>query len=272
MNKKKLYALGIAALLMSIVTLQVAFGAILSPTRPGGVLSPLNLSSFDAVVNTLVIGGGSLLTNSYFHMQGTVNSYLQADIQNLSGGTSASADLVLNNGSSSDTAYYGNLGFNGSGFSTSSFSICSANCLYLYASDGPTAIGTATSGATGILQFFTGGTVSSSERMRIDQAGNITFKGNLIAATSSVDTVSACGTSPSISGGNGRGVVITGSDASSTCRIGFATAFAQKPRCWVSSETTSSVNYRVTPATSSLIISTASSSAFISNSLDYFCF
>lgn len=115
------------------------------------------------------------------------------------------------------------------------------------------------------------GNVSSTGILTIGSSS--TFKGNLNATSTNADSVSVgtCGTSPTIIGGNGRGAVTTGSDASSTCTITFGLAFANKPLCQVTSETTSSIGYRITPSASTLVIITASSSAFISNTLDYFC-
>ncbi len=304
MNKKTIIGLAIAAVVMALVTFKMAFAiGLLTPGRTQALLAPIDLSSYDINVNSIrsassstiphmygtditvstsgtiphligtdaILGGGSFLPNSPMHIQGTVNTFLQVDLQNLSTGTEASADFVMNGASSSNTTYFGNIGFNGPAFSTSTWTICGRDCLYAYSSDGPTAIGTATSGVAGILQFFTGGTLSTNERMRIDNIGNITFRGNLILTTSTTDTVSACGATSTISGGNGRGFVTTGLNASSTCTVTFGIAFPSKPICTVTSETTSSINYKVAPASTTLVISTASSSSFISNTLDYRC-
>jgi hypothetical protein len=129
--------------------------------------------------------------------------------------------------------------------------------------------------ASGTLTFLSNGGVSTTQLISqsTTEVGVDSFYGNLVATSTNADTVTSgsCGSSPTITGGNGRGQVVTGSNASSTCSITFGKAFTFKPRCFVSSESTSSVNYMVTPATGSLTISTASNTAMISNKLDYFC-
>lgn len=121
------------------------------------------------------------------------------------------------------------------------------------------------------VQYFNGGVSSTYTRSNSSTlAGVTTFRGPEVS-TGTLDTVSACGTSPSIVGANGNGRVTTGSNASSTCTVTFGTAFTNKPTCNVTSETTSSINYRGVPSATTYVIFTASSSAFKSNVLDYRC-
>lgn len=73
----------------------------------------------------------------------TVNSYNQLVIQNKSNGTSASANLVVNNDVSTDAANYGEIGMNSSAFSGSG-ALNAANAVYLAAHTAPLVLGTVT--------------------------------------------------------------------------------------------------------------------------------
>lgn len=94
-----------------------------------------------------VIGIGLTLSyiapNLLASFASSVNSYNQVIIQNRSNGTSASADFVLNNDSSTDTTFFGNLGMNSSGF-TGSGSFNLANAVYLSSTTGDLVIGSTT--------------------------------------------------------------------------------------------------------------------------------
>lgn len=94
-----------------------------------------------------VIGIGLTLSytapNLLASFASSVNSYNQVIIQNRSNGTSASADFVLNNDSSTDSTFFGNLGMNSSGF-TGSGSFNLANAVYLSSTTGDLVIGSTT--------------------------------------------------------------------------------------------------------------------------------
>lgn len=110
----------------------------------------------------------------------STNSFTQTIIQNLSGGTQASADLVCNNDLGTDTNYYVDLGINSSGFSDPSQPFSGPNDAYLYSQDGSLTIGTNTTGKN--LIFHTGGFAATNERMRI--IDNATQKDSLISLSS----------------------------------------------------------------------------------------
>jgi len=103
---------------------------------------------------------------------------------------------------------------------------------------------------------------------RVD--ANSIFRSN-VNATGTAATVTACGSSPSIVGTGFAGKVTTGTNVTSTCTVVFPTGYTNAPVCTVTSNTTSSIGYKVAVTTSTLVISTASSSAFISNQLSYIC-
>ncbi len=104
--------------------------------------------------------------------KGSINNYLQINVQNRSSGNQASSDLVAtaNNGSESDK--YIDLGINSSGFNNTAYPIIdSANTAYLYSTGNDFTIGNGTTGKN--IRFFTGGFAKSNERLRIDGNGNV---------------------------------------------------------------------------------------------------
>jgi len=102
--------------------------------------------------------------------KGTIDSYLQLNIQNLSNGTSASSDVVATANNGSETSNYVDMGINGSNYAGGVMG--SSNDAYLYNLGQDFLLATGTSGKS--LVFMTGGTSqSSNERMRIDGSGNV---------------------------------------------------------------------------------------------------
>ena len=102
--------------------------------------------------------------------KGTINSYLQLNIQNLSNGTGASSDVVATADNGSETTNYVDMGINGS--ANTSGVMGAANDAYLYNIGQNFLLGTGT--ASKSLLFMTGGTSqASNERMRIDGSGNV---------------------------------------------------------------------------------------------------
>ena len=91
----------------------------------------------------------------FLSAQQSANSYIQAVFQNSNAGTTASADVVVNNDLSTDSTYYGNFGMNSSGF-TGSGSFNLPNATYLSATSGDLVLGTTTSNA--IRFVLNGGT------------------------------------------------------------------------------------------------------------------
>src|SRR5882724_11591217 len=111
-------------------------------------------------------------TNSFNAIvgRGSINSYLQLNIQNQSSGTSASSDVVATADNGNESVNYVDLGINSS---TNTQNIMgAANDAYLYTTGNNLLIGTGTAAKS--LVFMTGGTTqSTNERMRIDGSGNV---------------------------------------------------------------------------------------------------
>ena len=112
------------------------------------------------------------ITNSYNAIvgRGSINNYLQLNIQNQSAGTSASSDVVATADNGNESVNFVDLGINSS---TNNQGIMGgANDAYLYTTGNNLLVGTGTAAKS--LVFMTGGTTqSTNERMRIDGSGNI---------------------------------------------------------------------------------------------------
>jgi hypothetical protein len=114
-------------------------------------------------------------TNGSFNVisgKGTINNYLQLNIQNRSAGDVASSDLVATANNGTELINYVDLGINSSGFTNTTYPIIGgANNAYLYSTGNDFAIGNGTSGKN--LLLFTGGFAAANERMRITGTGSV---------------------------------------------------------------------------------------------------
>jgi len=118
----------------------------------------------------LVVDAGVTSSVNAIVGKGTINSYLQLNIQNLSNGSNASSDVVATADNGNETSNYVDMGINGS--ANTSGIMGAANDAYLYNLGGNFLVGTGT--ASKSLVFMTGGTTqSSNERMRIDGSGSV---------------------------------------------------------------------------------------------------
>ena len=118
----------------------------------------------------LIVDAGVTSSVNAIVGKGTINSYLQLNIQNLSNGSNASSDVVATADNGNETSNYVDMGINGS--ANTSGIMGAANDAYLYNLGGNFLVGTGT--ASKSLVFMTGGTTqSSNERMRIDGSGSV---------------------------------------------------------------------------------------------------
>ena len=181
------------------------------------------------------------VTNNLGSFVSSVNTYNQLVIQNKSNGSAASANLVVNNDSSTDSTFYGEIGINSSAFSgTGAFN--APNAVYVSSTSGPLVLGTTTahpirfvinSGATDIMYFaesglgisvFTNLGMRSQSDLRFWNSGNTFYSaiqgGNHTAnyILTMPATLTATGTSilVSDSSGNLAFVPITGVGVSAT--------------------------------------------------------
>lgn len=142
------------------------------------------IGSFDANIElkwnatklALTIGDdpGGTLNNLVLAMTRSINSYIQATIQNRSSGTQASCDLVVENNLGTDETYYGDFGINSSGYQDNAYPLSLENDTYLYCTGGNLTVGTADrqfgTGSLKDLIMHTGGFMLDNERVRLIDA------------------------------------------------------------------------------------------------------
>ena len=117
----------------------------------------------------LVYTGATTSVNSIVG-KGSINSYLQLNIQNQSTGTSASSDVVATANNGNETSNYIDMGINGGSNTSGVMGVM--NDAYLYNLGQNLFIGTGTPAKS--LIFMTGGTDSATNgRMIIDGSGNV---------------------------------------------------------------------------------------------------
>ena len=163
---------------ISTTTDSAHFGSIYGTSTATSTLNgPLLVgTSSQQCTGTTGTGCPTLLTGSKNTSEavwsiGNVNSFFEYLMSNRNNGVSASTDFVTQNdlGSLNGSGYYLDLGINGSGYTSDIFPSKSSG--YLYTSDSPLEIGTASTTGNFPMVFFTNGT--TLERMRIDYTGNI---------------------------------------------------------------------------------------------------
>ncbi|MEI6400494.1 MAG: tail fiber domain-containing protein [bacterium] len=137
----------------------------------------IGTTSFDGTnPEKLLVAAGVTSSVNVVKGTGSINSYLQLNIQNTNAGTLASSDVVATADNGSETTGYVDMGINSSGYTGGVMGV--ANDAYLYnigaGSGGNLLIGTGSSGKS--LYFLTGGTSQASNtRIQIDGTGNTTF-------------------------------------------------------------------------------------------------
>jgi hypothetical protein len=110
---------------------------------------------------------------SIAELSSSQNNFVEAVLWNANTGNNASADFIVNDttGPGSSNPNYIDVGINGTGFLQSSWTINGPSDAYLYSGGTNLSIGTA--GVSPYMNFFTGGTLSTNERMRITSTGNV---------------------------------------------------------------------------------------------------
>lgn len=152
----------------------------------------IGTTSFNATnPEKLVVDAGTTASVNAIVGKGTINSYLQLNIQNLSAGTSASSDVVATADNGSETTNFVDMGINSS--TNTSGVMGGANDAYLYNVGQNFLLGTGTAAKS--LVFMTGGTTqSSNERMRISGTGLVGIGTNSPASLLEVGSSSGSST------------------------------------------------------------------------------
>jgi hypothetical protein len=137
-------------------------------------------TSFDATnPEKFKVDAGVTTSKNVISAYGSINSYLQLNVQNWSNGSSASTDVVATNNAGNESKGYIDMGINSSNYNEAAYNIGSKNDSYIYCMGntggspvgGNLSIGTGSSNT--VIKFHTGGTTSAYERMRIDASGNV---------------------------------------------------------------------------------------------------
>jgi hypothetical protein len=172
----------------------------------------VGITSEEVYANNITANNNVNLGNAYNDydfsnslLQGDINidSYGQYVLKNHNQGANASADIVAVANNGDDGSYYIDMGVNSNVYANAAYAVTVANDGYLYVNGGNLVIGTQT--ANKVINFFTGGTNSTSKiRVTISDTGltavgNVTAN-NMISTNATIGgTVTATG---NITGGN----------------------------------------------------------------------
>ena len=107
--------------------------------------------------------------------KGNNNNYLQLNIQNQSGGSTSSSDVVATADNGNETTNYVDLGINSSNYSSAGI-LGGENNAYLYTTGNDFVIGNSTNNKS--LIFYTTSAGNNTERMRMNAAGLIPGQDN----------------------------------------------------------------------------------------------
>ena len=179
------------------VTTSGVFTNISSSTAPTLTVPALALtgtpnSSTSAKTGVLGIGPNFTATdkNILASFVQNINDYTQIITQNINAGTTASADFIVNNDSTTGAGTYGDFGINSSGFTgTGSFS--APNSVYLYSQGGDLVVGTQ---SANIVRFVVGSSTASDAGTITSTGLNAFPIGATTASTGAFTTLSASST------------------------------------------------------------------------------
>ena len=148
-------------------------------------------TAFSANPEALLVYQNSSTSFNVIGGKGSLNNYLQLNIQNLNGGNKASSDLVATANNGDETTNYVDLGINSAGYNQAGI-LGGHNVAYLFGAANDFVIGNTTSGQN--LVFFTDGTATTNERMRIATGGNVGIANTNPQATLDVNGTVKIGT------------------------------------------------------------------------------
>ena len=136
-------------------------------TTDGSILlvAPKASPTFTGTITRSGTGTAAVLAGLSYQAFDTLTTTFQNNIQNLSNGGSASADMVATADSGTDTASYVDVGINSSGYNDSGYTIGGALASYLLANGGDLTVGTAT--AAKVVKIHTGGTLAANLRATV---------------------------------------------------------------------------------------------------------
>ena len=113
--------------------------------------------TFNKNSNSVIIGENAvILPDNPLALSGSVDSYLQLNMQNHSAGTSASSDVVLTADDGTDTQFYADFGISNSTYAAAAWDIAGPHDTYLWGDGGHLVLGSLSAGKT--IKFFVAGT------------------------------------------------------------------------------------------------------------------
>ena len=131
----------------------------------------------------LLIDAGNTTSYNLMTGKGSIDNYLQINVQNRSTGVSASSDLLATSNNGTESVNYIDMGINGGG-NTSSGILGGANTAYLYATGNDFVIGNSTENKD-VIFYTTVPTATSAERLRVTGNG-VKVSGSVTVAYRSV--------------------------------------------------------------------------------------
>jgi len=137
-----------------------------------GLLDGVSTSSFNSTnPEKVLIDAGNTSSYNLIQARGSINSYLQFNIQNQSSTGQASTDIVASADNATESTGFIDMGINSSNYNSSTGITGFPLTAYIYSTGNDFTIGNATAGKS--LTFFTGGFVTGVEAMRIDGSQNV---------------------------------------------------------------------------------------------------
>jgi len=137
----------------------------------------IGTTTFDATnPEKLLVDCGTTTSVNAIYAKGSINSYLQFNIQNLSNGNQGSSDIVATANNGTETTNFMDVGINGSGYvyqNGNPIETGKANDCYLLASGNDLYI--VNNNPNKDMLFLVGGTDTTKQRMRIKNNGNVTI-------------------------------------------------------------------------------------------------